>query len=138
MTADSPERKLNLAKTEQDALDDERRINGLQEIVRTVMESPLKQGKLIELSKENKIPLKELKGANVQMQVAMVLSIGAQAVSGDVKSADWICKYAGYEPIKESKVSVEMPTFVDDIPDTPALAPVMTAIAESVTEDSNE
>ena len=26
----------------------------------------------------------------------------------------------------------------DDIPDTPALAPVMTAIAESVTEDSDE
>lgn len=133
----SPERPLNLAKAAQDAEDDKRRSNGLQDVIRIIMESPLKQGKIIELSQENKIPLKDLKGANVQMQVAMVLSMASGAVGGDVKKAEWLCKYAGYEPIKESKVSVEMPTFVDDIPDMPALAPVMTAIAEGVTEDSD-
>ena len=137
MTTD-PERKLNLAKAERDREDDKRRSNGLQDVIRIIMESPLKQGKIIELSEENKIPLKDLKGANVQMQVAMVLSMASGAVAGDVKKAEWLCKYAGYEPIKESKVSVEMPTFVDDIPDMPALAPVMTAIADSVTEDNNE
>lgn len=131
----SPERPLNLAKAAQDAEDDKRRSNGLQDVIRIIMESPLKAGKIIELSQENKIPLKDLKGANVQMQVAMVLSMASGAVGGDVKKAEWLCKYAGYEPIKESKVSVEMPTFVDDIPDAPALAPVMTAIAEGVTED---
>lgn len=138
MTADSPERRLNLTRAERDRADDERRVNGLQEIIRTIMESPLKQGEVIKLSQEHKIPLKDLKGANVEMQVAMVLSMASGAVGGDVKKAEWLCKYAGYEPIKESRVSVEMPTFVDDIPDTPALAPVMTAIAESVTEDSDE
>lgn len=131
----SPERTLNLAKAAKNAEDDKRRTNGLQEVIRIIMESPLRQGKIVELTKENKIPLKDLKGANVEMQVAMVLSMASGAVSGDVKKAEWLCKYAGYEPIKESKVSVEMPTFVDDIPDVPALAPVMTAIADSVTND---
>ena len=131
----SPERSLNLSKAARDAEDDKRRINGLQEVIRLIMESPLKQGAIVELSKDNPIPLKDLKGANVQMQVAMVLSMASGAVGGDVKKAEWLCKYAGYEPIKESKVSVETVNFIDDIPDVPALAPVMTAIADSVKED---
>lgn len=131
----NPERSLNLSKAARDAEDDKRRINGLQEVIRLIMESPLKQGAIVELSKDNPIPLKDLKGANVQMQVAMVLSMASGAVGGDVKKAEWLCKYAGYEPIKESKVSVETVNFIDDIPDVPALSPVMTAIAESVKED---
>ncbi len=130
----SPERSLNLAKAAQAAEDNERRTNGLQDVIRIIMESPLRAGKIIELSKDNPIPLRELKGANVQMQVAMVLSMASGAVGGDVKKAEWLCKYAGYEPIKESKVSVETVNFIDDIP-SPALEPVMTAIAESVRED---
>ena len=130
----SPERTLNLSKAAQSAEDSERRANGLQDVIRIIMESPLKQGKILELTKENPIPLKDLKGANVQMQVAMVLSMASGAVAGDVKKAEWLCKYAGYEPVKESKVSVETVTFIDDIP-RPALEPVMTAIAESVEED---
>ena len=129
----SPERALNPSKAAQDAEDKERRVIGLQDVVRVIMESPLRAGMVVELSKENPIPLKELKGANVQMQVAMALSMASGAVGGDVKKAEWMCKYAGYEPVKESKVSVETVNFIDDIP-RPALEPVMTAIAESVEE----
>jgi len=94
----------------------------------------LRQGEIVRLSQENPIPLKELKGANVEAQVAVVLAQVKEAVSGNVKSAEWLCKYAGWEPVKESKVSVESVTFIDDIP-RPALEPVITAVAESVKED---
>ena len=134
MYTPDPERKLNLAKSEQDKADDARRVAGLQDVIRTILESPLKQGEIIKLSKENPIPLKDLKGANVEAQVAIVLAQVKEAVGGNVKSAEWLCKYAGYEPVKESKMTVESVTFVDDIP-RPALEPVMTAIAESVKED---
>lgn len=133
MTYVNPERELNPTEAERTRSDNARRTNGLQDVIRIIMQSPLKSGEIVRLSEENKIPLKELKGANVEMQVAMVLSMAAGAVGGDVKKAEWLCKYAGYEPIKESKVSVETVNFIDDIP--PVLEPVMTAIAESVKED---
>ena len=134
MYTSGPERKLNLAKADQDKIDDERRAVGLQEVIRLIMDSPLKQGEIVKLSQDNPIPLKDLKGANVEAKVAVVMAQVKEAVGGNVKSAEWLCKYAGWEPVKESKVSVESVTFVDDIP-RPALEPVVTAIAESVKED---
>lgn len=116
MTAIDPERSLDPTKAEIEKRDRERRVNGFQDLVRAVMESPLKQGKLIEIAKDNKIPIKDLKGANVSVQTAIILGQAASAVGGNVKSAEWMCKYAGYEPAKETKVEFESVTFVDDIP----------------------
>lgn len=134
MYTPDPERKLNPTKADRDKADNARRATGLQDVIRLIMESPLRQGEIIRLSQENPIPLKELKGANVEAKVAVVLAQVKEAVSGNVKSAEWLCKYAGWEPVKESKVSVESVTFIDDIP-RPALEPVITAVAESVKED---
>lgn len=129
MYTPDPERKLNMTASEQKKYDREQRQFALREIIETVMTSPIKKGEVIRLSKENPVPLKDLKGQNVEMQVAMVLSIASEAAGGDIKAADWLCKYAGLEPAKETKVEVESVTFVDDIPDT---EPVIQAIAEAV------
>ena len=129
MYTPDPERKLNMTAAEQRKYDKEQRQFALREVIETIMSSPIRKGEVVRLTKENPIPLKELKGANVEMQVAMCLSIASEAAGGDIKAADWLCKYAGLEPAKETKVEVESVTFVDDIPDT---EPVAQAIAEAV------
>ena len=62
------------------------------------------------------ISIRQLKDANVDVQTAMSLTMMSRAVGGDVKCAEWVCKYGGLEPVKEIKATVEMPTFIDDIP----------------------
>lgn len=128
------ERSLNSTKKEMEAEESARRKADLQTTIDLIMHSPLKKGEVIRLTAENPIPLKDLKGANVEMQTAMILSMASGAVSGDVKKAEFLCKYGGYEPVKEAKVAVESVTFIDDIP-RPALEPVVTAITESLKED---
>ena len=134
MYTPDPERKLDMTPAEQKKIDKERRQFALRDIIETVLASPLKTGKVIKLSKDSPIPLRELKGANVEMQVAMVLSIASEAAGGDIKAADWLCKYAGLEPAKETKVEVESVTFIDDIPSTDVVA---AAVAKAV-KDSDD
>ena len=130
MYTPDPERKLGMTVAEQKKYDKEQRQFALREIIETIMTSPIRKGEVIRLSKENPIPLKDLKGANVEMQVAMCLSIASEAAGGDIKAADWLCKYAGLEPAKETKVEVESVTFIDDIPKADAVAAAITKAVE--------
>lgn len=126
------ERALNTPKRQLEAEEKARRKQDLQDVIDIIMHSPLKKGDVLKLSPDSPIPLSELKGKNIEMQTAMVLSMASGAVGGDVKKAEWLCKYGGYEPVKESKVQVESVTFVDDIPTN------LQAIAASVAMDNED
>lgn len=126
------ERALNTPKRQLEAEEKARRKQDLQDVIDIIMHSPLKKGDVLRLSTESPIPLSELKGKNIEMQTAMVLSMASGAVGGDVKKAEWLCKYGGYEPVKESKVQVESVTFIDDIPTN------LQAIAASVAMDDED
>ena len=112
------ERVLNSTPKELANQESARRRQDLQDVIDLIMHSPLKKGEIIRLSAENPIPLSSLKGENVEAQTAMALSMMSGAIGGDVKKADWVCKYGGYEPVKETKLQIDSVTFVDDIPRT--------------------
>ncbi len=114
---ETSERKLNQSKKQIEAEERKRRREDLKDIIDIVMHSPLRSGEVFKLSPENPVPISELKGKNVEVQTAIVLAMTNGAVKGDVKNADWLCKYAGYEPVKEAKVQVESVTFIDDVPE---------------------
>lgn len=126
------ERALNTPKRQLEAEEKARRKQDLQDVIDIIMHSPLKKGDVLKLSPDSPIPLSELKGKNIEMQTAMVLSMASGAVGGDVKKAEWLCKYGGYEPVKESKVQVESVTFVDDIPTS------LQAVAASMAMDDED
>lgn len=129
---ETTERKLTSTKKQIEAEERARRKQDLQDVIDLIMHSPLKKGEVLRLSPDNPIPLSELKGKNIEMQTAMVLSMASGAVGGDVKKAEWMCKYGGYEPVKETKVQMETVTFVDDIPRT------MQDVATSIIVDEED
>lgn len=133
---ETTERKLNSTKKQLEAEERIRRKQDLQDVIDLIMHSPLKKGEVIKLSPDNPVPLSELKGKNVEMQTAMVLSMASGAVGGDVKKAEWMCKYGGYEPVKETKLQVESITFIDDIPNEVQAA--VTSVAMDDKDESEE
>lgn len=81
------------------------------------MHSPLSEGEVQQLTEDSKIPLNKIKRMNVDAQTAMTTRMVVSAIGGDVKSAEWVCKYGGLTPVIKSEVTMNVPTFVDDIPE---------------------
>lgn len=90
----------------------------LKEVIDIVMHSPLTEQQLTEL--DGTIPMSQLRGLNLDVQTAITVRMANQAVGGDIKSAEWLGKYGGLEPIREQKITVDLPVFVsneDELPE---------------------
>lgn len=117
-----------------------RRKKDLKEIIDIVMHSPLTEQQLTDL--DGTIPMSQLRGLNLDVQTAITVRIANQAVGGDIKSAEWLGKYGGLEPIREQKVTLDLPILysnMDELPeDVKAALAAETAIAinQSTDEDS--
>lgn len=96
----------------------------VQRLIRAVLTSPMKDGPTVEVDGERSI--ESFKRQNTDMQTRILLNTAIDAASGDAKARDFLFKYAGFEPVKEQSVTVDMPTFIDDmgepeeVPDGPA------------------
>ena len=121
------------------SLDSEiRRENSLKEIVAIVMSSPIGDGVPIKL--DGRMSMKSLKDKNLDVQTGIAVRMANQALGGDVKSADWLVKMGGMEPVKEQKITVDLPTFYsnpDELPEDirKALAAEMATVIEDTKED---
>jgi hypothetical protein len=65
-----------------------------------------------------------------------------QALGGDVKSAEFLVKMGGMEPVKEQKITVDLPTFYSGTDDLPAdikqaLASEVATMIEDTKEDDS-
>lgn len=115
-----------------------RRENSLKEIVTIVMNSPIGDGVPIKL--DGRMSMKSLKDKNLDVQTGIAVRMANQALGGDVKSADWLVKMGGMEPVKEQKITVDLPTFYsnpDELPEDirKALAAEMATVIEDTKED---
>ena len=106
----------------------------LQEVVSLVMHSPIMEGAKIKV--DGKKSLASVAGKNVDVQTAIAVTMAKQALSGDVKSADWLVKAGGLEPVKEQKITIDVPTFYsnpDDLPED-----VKVALAKEVNDAASK
>lgn len=115
-----------------------RRENSLKEIVAIVMNSPIGDGVPVKL--DGRMSMKSLKDKNLDVQTGIAVRMANQALGGDVKSADWLVKMGGMEPVKEQKITVDLPTFYsnpDELPEDirKALAAEMATVIEDTKED---
>lgn len=97
---------------------DVRNAQSLKEIVTLVMASPIGDGVPIKL--DGRMSMMSLRDKNLDVQTAITVRMANQALGGDVKSADWLVKMGGMEPVKEQKITVDLPTFYsnpDDLPE---------------------
>lgn len=96
----------------------------VQRLIRAVLASPVKDGPVTEVDGERSV--ESFKKQNTDMQTRILLNTAIDAAAGDAKARDFLFKYAGFEPVKEQTVTVDMPTFIDDmgdpeeLPDGPA------------------
>lgn len=90
----------------------------MQRLIRMVLDTPINNTKkkaLVELA-EN-MSLEDLKGKNTDVKTRIISVQALQACNGERGAAEFLMKYGGLEPIKESQVSLETPVFVDDLGD---------------------
>ena len=95
-----------------------RATQSLKEIVNLVMNSPIGDGVPVKL--DGRMSMMSLMDKNLDVQSAITVRMANQALNGDVKSADWLVKMGGMEPVKEQKISIDLPTFYsnpDELPE---------------------
>lgn len=117
-----------------------RRENTLKELVNIVMNSPIGDGTPVKL--DGRMSMKSLKDKNLDVQTGIVVRFAHQALGGDVKSAEFLVKMGGMEPVKEQKITVDLPTFYSGTDDLPAdikqaLASEVATVIEGAKEDDS-
>jgi hypothetical protein len=92
----------------------DRQVQDLKDIIKLVLSAPVKEGEEI-VEADGIISLEKLSKANTDVQTRMVMQITKGALTGDIKSARFLTEYAGLEPPKQQRLSVELPTIIDDL-----------------------
>lgn len=108
----------------------------LKEIINLVLSSPLKdKGEITQV--DGDMSLESLSKMNTDVQTRIVMQIAKDAATGEVKSAEFLMKYAGKEPPKQQQITMELPTIIDDMTDriTPVVA---SAFAAKMKDEEDE
>lgn len=85
----------------------------IKDLIQEILDSPIKKSPIVEVDGFRDIS--SFKNANTDVKTRILLQIAMSAMKGDKASAEFLMKYGGFEPIKESKVTIDTPTFIDDI-----------------------
>ena len=108
----------------------------LKEIINLVLNSPLKdKGEITQA--DGMISLEALSKSNTDVQTRIIMQMAKDAATGEVRSAEFLMKYAGKEPPKQQQITMELPTIIDDMTDrvTPVVA---SAFAAKMTDEEEE
>lgn len=93
---------------------DERSSTDVQRLIRMVLSSPMYSDSDV-FSVDGVTGLKDYKGKNTDVQTRIILQMALDAIKGDDKKAKLLFDYGGFAPVKEQAISVETPSFYDDI-----------------------
>lgn len=105
------------------SLDKRRRKRDLRELIDVILETPLKKKGDIMFA-DGEISLEQLSKENTDVQTRIIMAIARNAAGGDVKSAEFLMRFAGKEPPRQQHLTMELPTIIDDMTDrmTPVIA----------------
>ena len=81
----------------------------MKETLEELLSMPLKKGASADISKVRNIAA--MKGKNITMQEAIMLSMLQKAAKGDVRAAEFVRDTAGQRPTDKMDMSVELPVF---------------------------
>lgn len=126
-------------EAELERLAKQRQKQDLKEIINLILQSPLKEkGEVIQANGD--ISLQTLSKENTDVQTRIILQMAKDAATGNVKSAEFLMRYAGKEPPKQQQITMELPTLIDDITfrETPVVASTLAHSEEEEEEDEDE
>lgn len=81
----------------------------MKETLEELLSMPLKNGASADISKVRNIAA--MKGKNITMQEAIMLSMLQKAAKGDVRAAEFVRDTAGQRPTDKMDMNVELPVF---------------------------
>lgn len=86
----------------------------MQRLIRMVLASPVNSDEEMQVV-DGKRSIESFKKKNTDMQTRIIINTAVDAAKGDAKAREFIFKYGGLEPVKEQQITVDIPTFIDDI-----------------------
>ena len=101
----------------------------MQRLIRMVLASPVNSDEEMQVV-DGKKSIESFKKKNTDMQTRIIINTAVDAAKGDAKAREFIFKYGGLEPVKEQQITVDIPTFVDDISGPEEQAPSDSAPTE--------
>lgn len=85
----------------------------VQNMITAILDSPIKEGCVQEL--DGIRSLDSMKKVNTDVLTRIIIQMAVDAMKGDEKKAKLLFDYAGFAPVKEQAVSVDLPQFIDDM-----------------------
>lgn len=85
-----------------------------KEIAQLILDKPMREDEVV-VDVSDKKSIETLMKANTDVKTRIMMRMAGEAMNGDIKAAEFIMKYSGNEPAKETNVNLNIPTFVDDM-----------------------
>jgi hypothetical protein len=86
-----------------------RKKKAMKETLDVLLSMPMKNGRSIDIEAVKNFAA--IKGKNINVQEAMIISMLQRAMKGDVKAAEWIRDTAGQKPTDNMNMAMELPVF---------------------------
>jgi hypothetical protein len=88
-----------------------RKKKAMRETLDVLLAMPMKSGKYADIEAIKNFAA--LKGKNINVQEAMVISMLQRAMKGDVRAAEWIRDTAGQRPVDTMNMNMNLPVFFE-------------------------
>ncbi len=88
-----------------------RKKRAMRETLDVLLAMPMKSGKFADI--ESIKNFAAIKGKNINVQEAMIISMLQRAMKGDVKAAEWIRDTAGQKPVESMNMNMNLPVFFE-------------------------
>ena len=88
-----------------------RRKKAMKETLDVLLSMPMKSGKLADIEYIKNFA--SLKGKNINVQEAMIISMLQKAMKGDVKAAEWIRDTSGQKPTEKMDIDMRVPVLFE-------------------------
>lgn len=88
-----------------------RKKRAMRETLDVLLSMPMKSGKFTDI--ESIKNFAAIKGKNINVQEAMIISMLQRAMKGDVKAAEWIRDTAGQKPVENMNMNMNLPVFFE-------------------------
>ena len=88
-----------------------RKKKAMRETLDVLLSMPMKSGKFADIEAIKNFAA--IKGKNISVQEAMIISMLQRAMKGDVKAAEWIRDTAGQKPVDNMNMNMNLPVFFE-------------------------
>ena len=88
-----------------------RKKRAMRETLDVLLAMPMKSGKFADIEAIKNFAA--IKGKNINVQEAMIISMLQRAMKGDVKAAEWIRDTAGQKPVDNMNMNMNLPVFFE-------------------------